>query len=399
MFLVLNLQAHGLNDKGRVGILAISDVLVIGGGVIGLSIARELHRKGVGTITILERGSVGREASYAAAGMLAPNTENDTHDDFYDLCAASCSMYPAFAAELLAETGVAIELERSGTLYLSFNEGDSNVLNRRYLWQREAGVAVEHLSAEETLELEPFVSPAIRESLFYPDDWQVENRKLLIALRRYAELNGIEIREQTEVGSLVTENGKVVCAKTDGETFFASATVLATGAWTSFIKIDEVPVPVDVKPIRGQMISFHPPKKMFSKVVFSRRGYIVPRMDGRVLSGATVEDAGFDRTPTEAGMVQLLTATDEIAPSLAGFNVVERWAGLRPFAVDGLPVLGEVPDIGNLFVATAHFRNGILLAPITAKVISEKIVDGTSWKYLDVFGIDKQRSKVFDAKG
>ncbi|MGB7210888.1 MAG: glycine oxidase ThiO [Pyrinomonadaceae bacterium] len=372
--------------------MAISDVLIVGGGVIGLSIARELHRKGVSQITILERVSIGREASYAAAGMLAPNAENDTHDDFYDLCSASCSMYPEFAAELLDETGVDIELERSGTLYLSFNEEDSSVLNRRYLWQREAGVAVEHLSAEETLELESFVSPDVRESLFYPDDWQVENRKLLAAFRRYADLNSIEIREQTEVRSLITGNGKVIGAKTDSETFFSGTTVLATGAWTSFIKIDDVPVPVNVKPIRGQMISFHPLEKMFRKVVFSRRGYVVPRMDGRVLSGATVEDTGFDRSTTEDGARQLVMAATEIAPSLAGLDIAEHWAGLRPFGVGGLPVLSEMPGYENAFVATAHFRNGILLAPVTAKLICEKIVDEVSSKYLDIFGVESKAS-------
>ena len=378
-------------------ILAISDVLIVGGGVIGLSIARKLHRNGVAKITILERGSIGREASYAAAGMLAPNAENDMHDDFYDLCAASSALYPDFAAELLSETTVNIELERSGTLYLSFNEDDSKVLNSRYLWQSEADVAVEKLSAAETLNAEPFVSPEVLESLFFPNDWQVENRKLLVALRRYAELNGIDIREQTEVRSLVIEKGKVLGAKADCETFFAESTVLATGAWTSFIKIDEAPVPVDVKPVRGQMISFQPPEKMFRRVIFSRRGYIVPRIDGRVLSGATVEDTGFDCAITEAGANELLRTAIEIAPSLAGFEIVDQWAGLRPLGVDGMPVLGELPGVENVYVATGHFRNGILLAPLTAKLICEGLVDRTSSKYLDIFGVKRWKAK--DAAG
>ncbi len=373
------------------------NILIIGGGVIGLRIARELHGKGVHRITILERGAVGREASYAAAGMLAPNAENDRHDDFYDLCAASCSMYQEFAAEILAETGVDIELERSGTLQLAFNEEDSKELNARYLWQREAGVAVEHLSAEETLKAEAFVSIDVRESLFYPDDWRVENRKLLTALRRYAELNGIKIREQTEVRSLISENKRVVGARTDDETFFAGATVLATGAWTSFIKIDETPLPVEVKPIRGQMISFHPPQNMFQKVIYSPRGYIVPRSDGRILAGATVEDAGFDQTPTDAGTEQLLTSAFEISPALANFDIADKWAGLRPFAADGLPVLGEFPGYDNVHVATAHYRNGILLAPMTARLICQKVVDGVGSKYLDIFGV--KRRKALDAKG
>lgn len=374
--------------------MAISNVLIVGGGVIGLSIARELHRRGVGKITIVERGLIGREASYAAAGMLAPNADNENHDDFYDLCSASCALYPEYAEAILAETDVDIELEQSGTLYLSFSDEDSEILNARYLWQKDAGVAVEHLSAEETLKAEPLVSPATRESLFYPDDWQVENRKLVAGLRRYAELNGIGIREQTEVQSLMTENGKAIGAQMDGTTFLAGATVITSGAWTSLIKIDRSPIPVLVKPIRGQMISFHPPEKMFQRVVFSGRGYIVPRRDGRVLSGATVEDAGFDQTTTDAGGRQLMRVAAEISPALTGYDIVDKWAGLRPFSLDGLPVLGEISSIKDLFVATAHFRNGVLLAPITAKLISEKIVDGIASKYLDVFSSNRWASKL-----
>ena len=122
-------------------------------------------------------------------------------------------------------------------------------------------------------------------------------------------------------------------------------------------------------------------------------------MDGRVLAGATVEDAGFDRSTTEDGIRQLLTAAAEIAPSLTGFDIVDKWAGLRPLGVDGLPVLGKIPGVENAFVATAHFRNGILLAPVTAELICEKILGGVSSKYLDIFGVDRCRSKVFDAKG
>ena len=162
--------------------MAISNALIVGGGVIGLSVARELHRAGLGKITIIDRDRLGGEASYAAAGMLAPNAENEEHDDFYRLSAESCSLYPSFADELVAETGVDVELERSGTLDISFDDEDSGRLNERYLRQRAAGIPVEKLSAVETLEAEKLLSPAVRESLFYPKDWQVENRKLLRAL-------------------------------------------------------------------------------------------------------------------------------------------------------------------------------------------------------------------------
>jgi glycine oxidase len=361
-----------------------SDVLIIGGGVIGLAIARELHKKGVSRITILESGAVGREASYAAAGMLAPHAETDKLDDFFFFCDASNKLYPQFAEELLAETGVDIELDREGTLYLAFNEADAREIRERYEWQTGAGLQVELLSAAETRQAEPFVSPDVLESLFFPNDWQVENRRLLHALQKFAELNGIAIRENTEVKQLLIENRKITGARSETETFFAPQVILAAGAWTSFIKAENLVLP-PVVPVRGQMIVFQTAKRLFQKVIYSPRGYLVPRADGRVLAGATVEDAGFDKSVTDAGIEFLRENTLEIAPSLVNLEIASSWAGLRPFAADGRPILGTFPHVENLFLATAHYRNGILLAPLTAGILAEKITGGGDSHYLRVF--------------
>lgn len=363
-----------------------SEILIIGGGIIGLSIARELHKTGVRRITIVERGVIGREASFAAAGMLAPNAETDRIDDFYNFCSESNGSYPQFAAELLEETGINIELDRSGTLYAAFTECDSKELRKRFEWQRNAGLHVELLSAEDTLKAEPAISPKVREGLFFPNDWQVENRKLLAALRKFAELNGIVIREQTEIQTLRMGNGRILGAAGRTGTFHANTTILATGAWTSLIKLGEMPVPVKIKPVRGQMISYHPREKLFNRVIYSPRGYIVPRADGRILAGATVEDAGFDTSVTGAGIEQLRGAAVEIAPGLASLEIKDKWAGLRPFAEDSLPVLGEIAGLENLFIATAHYRNGILLAPLTARILAERIAEKKVSEYLKIFG-------------
>ncbi len=347
-----------------------SEVLIIGGGVIGLSIAREMHKNGASDITIIERGKVGQEASFAAAGMLAPNAETHKIDDFYNFCSESNRLYPQFAAELFEETGVDIELDRSGTLYLAFSENDSAELKKRFDWQRSAGLNVEHLSSQETLAAEPFISPKVRESLFFPNDWQVENRKLLIALRKYAEINGIKIREGIEIREILIEGENVIGAASDDEKFLADITILTTGAWTSLIKLGETVVPVTVKPIRGQMISFHPPEKIFRRVIYSPRGYIVPRADGRILVGATVEDVGFDKSTTEEGISFLRSVASEIAPSLTHLKITDCWAGLRPFADGGRPIIGEIDGFRNLIIATGHYRNGILLAPFTGKMVA-----------------------------
>jgi glycine oxidase len=369
------------------GLQKKSDVLIIGGGVIGLSLARELHKKGVRNIAIVDRGQCGMEASYAAAGMLAPHAETDRIDPFFRLCSESAMLYPEFAAELREETGIDIELDREGTLYLSLREADSAELLARYERQKGAGLNVEHLSAEETRKLEPFVSPDVRESLFFPGDWQVENRKLVNALRLYADINGIDIYENTAVTGLETAGVRIKGALTEAETFSADKVVLATGAWTSLIKLDGIrTVPVNVSPVKGQIVAYHTAKRLYRKVIYSPRGYLVPRADGRILAGATVENAGFDKETTIAGIDYLRDTATEISPSLGGLEIAESWAGLRPYASDGLPVIGPIAAVEDLFIATGHFRNGILLAPVTARILAESMLSGKASDYMKRFG-------------
>lgn len=364
----------------------MTEVLIIGGGIIGLAIARELHKKGALKITILERGEVGKEASFAAAGMLAPNAETEKKDDFFRFCDESNKLYPNFARELYDETAIDIELEQSGTIYAAFTDRDVREIRQRYEWQKNADLAVEFLNAEAVRKLEPFISPDVREALFFPMDRQVENRKILLALKKYAETNEIEIVENSEIKNLLIEDEKAVGAEINGKRFYAATVVLATGAWTSLIKAGNFPMP-SVKPIRGQIVSYRTAKRLFQRVIYSPRGYLVPRLDGRILIGATVEDAGFDKSATAAGTEFLTEIALEIAPSLVNLNAAEKWVGLRPFAADGLPILGAFPEIENLFVATAHYRNGILLAPKTAEIIAGKIVGENESEYLKAFSL------------
>jgi glycine oxidase len=383
---------------------SLSDILIVGGGIIGLAIARELKKRGVERVTILEKNSTcGMEASSAAAGMLSPQAEAESTDDFFNFCRESRDLYPNFARELLEETGVDIELDRNGTLYLAFNEKDAEELEKKYSRQKALNLAIEKLDVKEILEIEPDISPGVLFGLRFPMDWQVENRKIIEAFNK--QLTGIamnkfmvrsaadKIKPRTggefvcrEVSDLIFDNNRVVGVKTDIEDFFAPVVVIASGAWTGLIR-DKFNLlsGIGVKPVRGQMLAFGDNYRLFKHTIYTRRGYVVPKKNSRILVGATVEDVGFENRTTGAGTASLLETAFEISPRFKDLSLKKNWSGLRPVAADRLPVLGTFPEIENLLVATAHYRNGILLAPKTAEIIADKVAGNTASKYLKVF--------------
>ncbi|MBK9155000.1 MAG: glycine oxidase ThiO [Chloracidobacterium sp.] len=353
------------------------EIVIIGGGVIGLSIARELSRAGCRRITAIERARIGREASWAAAGILAPAVEAHGKSTFYDLCSASRKMFPQLAAELLDETGIDIELDTSGTLMAAFDDLEAEELDITFAAQRKRGFCVDRLSRTETISAEPEISADVRGSLLYPEDWQVENRRFTAALGSSVRRSGLKLIEETVVNSLIIQNGRVEGVETlAGDRIMADVVVLATGAWTSLIKTTAGPLPIDVRPVKGQIIGYAPGPRRLSRVIFGRSGYLVPRRDGRVLVGATVEDVGFDREASVEAREELRNCGIRIAPFLKEAVIEEHVTGLRPFAADGLPVIGPIPGVSGAYAATGHYRNGILLAPITAKVVAEAIIEG-----------------------
>ena len=354
------------------------ETVIIGGGVIGLAIARELKKRGVRQIAVLDKGRVGREASWAAAGILAPQVEADDDGDFFKLCYESNRMYRSFADDLLDETGINIELDQRGTLYVGFDESDKEECRRRYKWQSAAGLRIENLDRDDIFSLERNVNGNATAGLFFPDDGQVENRKLVEALEAFARSNGIEIREGTEILSVSSDRGRVNGVETTEGPLSTEKVVVANGAWASHIKLGETALPVEVKPMRGQMICYRPEDVNVRHVIYSKNGYLVPRADGRLLAGATVEDVGFDSSVTESGLRQLDSVAAEIVPQLAGMPTADHWAGLRPLAKGGLPFIGAVGDVDGLFAAVGHFRNGILLAPITARMIADAVLSETA---------------------
>lgn len=368
-----------------------TEILIIGGGVIGLSIAYKLRLAGARRIAIVERGRLGSEASWAAGGMLGVQAETDSPGHFLDFCRASLTLYPEFIETLSAASDIDPELDRAGTLKLAFTPAEDASLRQHAEWQQKAGLAVEYLISTEVRKAEPFVSPNVAAGLFFRDDWQIDNRKLLAALRRYTETNEIEVFENTEAASVIIENGRAAGVLTSSGEMRADHIVLATGAWTSLIKLGVAPMPLNIKPIRGQMLEFHTARRLFQHVLIGPEGYLVPRIDGRILAGSTTEDVGFDNSNTPQGVAEIHNMAIDLSPSIAGLNVSNKWAGLRPMTSDGMPVIGTLPGVDDLTVATAHFRNGILLAPITADVVADYILKGTATPWTTIFGPERLR--------
>lgn len=350
-----------------------ADAVIVGGGIIGLSIARELARRGMRDITLIERGELGKEASWAAGGILAPQVEADKPNEFFQLACASRDRYFEFAAALTTETGIDVELDKTGTLYLGFNEEDEREMRRRYEWQTREGLELEWLMAEEARRLEPNISAQVECALLFPNDYQVENRKLLKALIAANEKLGVKSVTNCKVRSLRMEKKRVIGVETSEGFVAAPIIVAAAGAWTSQLMPEQPSSDLKIEPVRGQMVCFAAPQ-IARHVIYSSRGYLVPRRDGRLLAGSTSEHVGFDKRVTEDGVKSIMSMASEIAPSLKDLPVDASWAGFRPHAEDDLPVLGPDEEVEGLFYATGHYRNGVLLAPITAELIAETIV-------------------------
>jgi glycine oxidase len=381
-----------------------ADAIVIGGGVIGLIAARALVRRGIKRVTLIERERPGAEASSAAAGMLAAQVEAVRADAFLELSLASRALYTTLAAELLEETGIDIELERTGTLYLGFTEEDEREMEARYRWQRSAGLVVEELSVDEARRLEPGISPHARRVLRFPLDAQVENRRLVAALARSVERSGVRLLTGTNVESVLASAGRVTGVNTSRGAISTPLVIVAAGAWASFIQMTggsgsvaaDAASLLRVEPVRGQMLCFETGECPFAHVIYSPRGYLVPRLDGRLLAGSTTERAGFEKRVTGGGIQAITRHALEIAPLVEGLPLLDAWAGLRPRAVgsDEWPVIGGCAETNGLYYATGHYRNGILLAPITGELLAEEIMTGVRPRLLEPFTPERFQSSV-----
>jgi glycine oxidase len=337
-----------------------ADVIVLGGGVVGLSAARALAAEGA-RVLVVERGRVGEEASGAAAGMLIAQADTAAGSRLLETALLARARHADLARELAQETGISVERSAHGVLEVAFTESEEAVLRGRAEWQRARRLNVETLSAADIRETEPNLSPAVRSGLFFPDDRAVDNVRLVRALAASAVARGAALLCGRPVTSLVLEGGRVAGVWAGAERLTAPVVVNATGAWAGLLPGDPQPPPIE--PVRGHIVAFDLTPRLLRHVVCSHRGYLVPRGDGRILAGSTVERAGFDKSVTAGALQAVLAIALEIAPKLAHVPIAESWAGLRPGTPDGLPVVGE-GGVPGLVHAAGLFRNGILLGPL-----------------------------------
>jgi glycine oxidase len=355
-------------------------IIVIGGGIIGCSIARELAGAGC-RVTLLERERVGSEASTAAAGILCPQLEAEAPSPLLDLGLASLAAYAQFAEAVRRETGIDPELDTGGTLVPDMTRDDVAASERIFRWQHEAKLPVERLSAKEIAGLEDQLSGGILGGIFFPKTGRVNPSALTRALALSARARGVEIREGCPVVSLLSSQARVTGAVlSGGETLLSDTIVLAAGAWSSALT---PMIRIQVVPVRGQMLVFETHRPPRRHVLVTPRAYLVSRRNGTVLVGSTTEMVGFQKGVTPKSMMKLIASALALDPTLESANFSGAWSGLRPGTSDGLPLMGPVSP--GLVAATGHYRNGIVLAPITAALITEWILTGKTGRSLEPF--------------
>jgi glycine oxidase len=354
-----------------------SDVHIVGGGIIGCAIGLALAEEKL-SVTVIERGEPGREASWAAAGMLAPSSEHHEAAALAELARASAALYSAWVRKLAEQSSIDIGYRTEGTLQLAFTEEEAQSLAAL-----PAAVG-EKLTPEEARRREPALSEKIAAAVFLPDDVQVDNRLLLEALLESCRRAGVNFRPGTEVSDILLQNRRALGVRTaDGARLEAGLTINAAGCWAAQLG-QAATRRAPTRPVRGQVLLLQSERPLLRHVVRSTRVYVVPRADGRLLVGSTMEEAGFDKSVTPEALRRLAAGARALLADSSPLRFAEAWAGLRPGSPDGLPILGAT-EWEHYYVASGHFRNGILLAPVTARLMTEVILDRTPSLPLEPF--------------
>ncbi len=349
---------------------------IVGGGLIGSSIAFELAAAKLHVI-VLDRQAPGREASWAAAGMLSPAPDGPPTVQLVPLALESLALYPSFVARVEEESGQSTDFVGAAGLEIFYSARGEAERDAAIADHRQLGTAIEPITVEAARNIEKSISPNASAAAWFSDEARVDPRLLTDAVISAAQRRGVEMRSGVEVTSLLREGDRCTGVMANNEKIAARHIIVAAGCFSGGIGLGSETVArfAPTIPIRGQMIALRPSGFAMRHVVRSERGYLVPRRDGRIIAGTTLEDAGFEKRVTAAGMHKILEAALELIPALAEAAVVETWSGLRPGTPDQLPILGP-SNIDGLLIATGHYRNGILLAPVTAKILHDCVLAG-----------------------
>lgn len=361
-------------------------VAVVGGGVAGLTVAWRAAAAGL-SVALFERDSIGAGASRVAAGMLAPVAETEfgpAGQRALELGLRSAAMWDGFAEELSAASGRPVQLNRSGTMLVARDADEARELERQIALRERLGLACERLRGSAARQREPALATGVRLALLAPDDHSIDPRALLSALRAACERSGAQLREHATVAAIEAGSADASAGAdaeavagvrlADGSRVRADSVVLAAGAWTRSIELPDGAQPPEVRPVKGQILRLRDPAGpgLLSRVVRYEGGYVVPRGDGRYVLGATVEERGFDASPTAGGVYELLRHAREVVPGVLELELEEVSVGFRPGTPDNLPMIGASGPRGLVW-ATGHYRNGILLAPLTGELAMQAL--------------------------
>lgn len=369
-----------------------TDILIVGGGVIGLSLAYELARQGA-KVRVVDRGPLGREASWAGAGILPPTGTKPNRDPYAELFRLSAELYPLWSANLREVTGVDNGYRQCGGLYLATDDAEEAELKQWANEWRACGVRAEPLDARRVAEQEPALAGVeapskLRSAWFLPEEAQVRNPRHLKALALACARQGVELSQGVAVEGFDVAGDRAVRVVTTSGPIAADQICIASGPWSKAL-LARLGIEIKVHPVRGQMVLLSAPRPMLRSVINVGKRYLVPRPDGRILVGSTEEDAGFDKRTTAQAIGGLLDFAVGIAPPLGELVIEQCWAGLRPASGDGLPYLGRVPGHDNIFLASGHFRNGLQLSPSTAVVMTRLMLGSEPGVDLSPFRVDR----------
>ena len=346
----------------------MSDFLIIGAGVIGMLTARELAQAGA-SVTLIDRKACAQESSWAGGGIVSPLYPWRYSESVTALATWSQTSYIHLAQQLLDETGLDPELRQKGMFMVDVHDEDEALA-----WGRKYHRPMERVKDDFLYQKEPNLIPGQSSALWMPEVSSIRNPRLGRALRRSMEITpDINLVEHQSVESLLVEQGKVTGVKTDQGELYADRVVVAAGAWSQEL-LDPLNVSLPVEPVKGQMMLFKAPVGLINRVILMGGRYLIPRNDGRILVGSTLERVGYDKTPTAEANASLYETALSICPALEACELEHHWAGLRPGSPDGVPYIGAVPGIENLYVNAGQFRNGLVLAPASTRLLADIVL-------------------------